>query len=111
MNDIRHKDIFVKNNPERREVLDTMGFVWDELAFRWEQEVLPALTMYKDIQGNMRVPRAFAVPSESPWPREVWGMKLGKTVHHIRNREDFVENNPERREVLNTMGFLWKSIV
>ena len=34
-------------------------------------------------------------------------MKLGETVQHIRWK-DFVRDNPERRQWLDDMGFVWK---
>ena len=42
---IRSYEQYVKNHPERRSELDEMGFVWDDLARRWE-ETRDALKVY-----------------------------------------------------------------
>jgi hypothetical protein len=77
---IRAYEVFVKDEPERREWLDSIGFVWDEHEHRWKEQVQPALLAYREVHGNLRVPVSFAVPSEAPWPEACWEMKPG----HIR---------------------------
>ena len=32
------------------------------------------------------------LPSEAPWPKEAWGMKLGHRVSHIRHQEIYVKD-------------------
>ena len=109
---IRSQEIYVKDEPERRAELDALGFVWDEHERRWE-ETRDALAVYKELHGDLQVPQAFAVPSEAPWPKEAWEMKLGYSVQNIRHRGDFVwsgnnaETHPERRAELDAMGFRW----
>ena len=109
VSDIRDKDIYVKDHPERRAELDAMGFVWDDLERRWE-EVRAALLVYKEMHGDLQVPRLFVVPSQAPWPEEAWGMKLGFRVNHIRNNDYYVKHYPERRAELDAMGFRWKTL-
>jgi hypothetical protein len=72
------------DKPERREWLDEIGFVWDDLERRWDV-AQTALTVYKEEHGDLLVPRAFEVPSSAPWAEETWGMNLGSTVSHIRD--------------------------
>jgi hypothetical protein len=109
VSDIRSGERFVKDRPERRQSLDDMGFVWDELEHRWAEEVLPALHTYLDLNEHLRVPISFVVPEEAPWPESCWGMRLGDTVQNIRSREDFVKDRPERRQLLDSMGFVWRA--
>ena len=112
VDDIRQKEIYVKDHPERRAELDALGFVWDDLERRWE-ETRDALAVYKELHGDLQVTREFVVPSEASWPKEAWGMKLGYSVSNIRHRGDFVwsgnfaETHPERRAELDAMGFRW----
>eukprot|EP01044_Picomonas_judraskeda_P009861 COSAG03_NODE_1232_length_4510_cov_37.532986_2_plen_361_part_00 len=103
VNRIRTKE----GHPERREWLDCIGFVWDEPEHKWSHEVQPALQCFRGLHGHLRVPFAFAVPEEEPWPRQCWGMALGRTVSGIRSRQDFVLRRPERREWLDKQGFVW----
>ena len=106
---IRSQEVFVKDRPERREWLDEMRFVWDELEHRWTEQVQPALRAYREANDDLRVPNSFVVPSEAPWPEACWGMNLGETVHGIRLREVFVKDKPERRAWLDDLGFVWRA--
>ena len=105
---IRHSEQYVKDEQERRAELDAMGFVWDDLERRWER-TRDALAVYKELYGDLQVPHAFMVPSGAPWPAEAWGLKLGSRVDHIRNREHYIKDAPERRAELDAMGFRWSS--
>ena len=79
---IRSADEHVRNHPERRKLLNDMGFVWDDYERRWEQ-VLGALRVYKEVHGDLQVPSAFVVPSQAPWPEEAWGIQLGERVSNM----------------------------
>ena len=104
---IRAQEIFVKGEPGRRAELDAMGFVWGKLERRWEL-TRDALAVYKELHGDLLVPKAFVVPSETPWPAEAWGLKLGNRVVAIRTQEIFIKDQPERRAELDTMGFCFR---
>ena len=88
--------------------LEVVGFAWCSNEWKWENVVVPALLKYKELHGDMHVPSCFVVPSSEPWPEEMWEMKLGSTVHMIRTSDTFVRDDPERRQVLDDMGFVWK---
>jgi hypothetical protein len=109
VNKIRSQENYVKHHPERRAELDALGFVWDDMERRWE-EVHAALLAYKEVHGDLQVPYVFVVPSEAPWPEEAWGMKLGQRVDKIRNAEQHVKHQPERRAELDSLGFVWDDL-
>ena len=109
VHNIRSRGDFVKDEPERRAELDALGFVWDDLERRWE-EMRDALAVYKELHGDLQVTRAFVVPAEAPWPKEAWGMKLGKRVNGIRAKEHYVKDEPERRAELDALGFVWDDL-
>lgn len=67
-----------------KETLTALGFAMDYHAAVWEQQLVPALQMYAAQFGHCRVPTAFVVPAEHPWPPSSWGMKLGATLATIR---------------------------
>ena len=87
--------------------LDALRFVWSIPEWQW-QCALQSLVAYKKLHGDLQVPQAFVVPSEAPWPKEAWGMKLGSRVSHIRSDEHYVKNEPERRAELDALGFPWR---
>jgi hypothetical protein len=107
---IRHQGIYLSDDkPERKEWLDEMGFVWDDLVRRWEAAQI-ALTVYKEEHGDLNVPTAFVVPSTAPWAEETWGMKLGIAVDNIRSKGYYLrDDKPERKEWLDEMGFRWRT--
>jgi hypothetical protein len=108
VNNIRAKGYYLSDDkPERKEWLDEMGFVWDDLERRWDI-AQTALTMYKEEHGDLNVPHAFVVPSSAPWAEETWGMKLGSIVNTIRSYGQYLsDDKPERKEWLDEMGFVW----
>ena len=70
--------------------------------------VFNALKRYREIYGDLLVPQPFVVPNESPdWPPEVWGLRLGARVNAIRSQGTFIKTNPERKEMLEDIGFVW----
>ena len=86
--------------------LDALRFVWSIPEWQW-QCVLQSLVAYKKLHGDLEVPYRFVVPSEAPWPKEAWGLKLGSRVSDIRSHETHVKDEPERRAELDAMGFRW----
>jgi hypothetical protein len=63
VNHIRTSDYFVRDSQERRQWLEEAGFRFetadvDQAANdeQWEKKVLPAITMYKQVHGDLQVP-------------------------------------------------------
>ena len=56
--------------------------------------VYQALVLYKQLNGHLEVSRAWVVPSEvdGPWPRHLWGMRLGRTVYDIKRKAAYSKN-------------------
>jgi hypothetical protein len=111
VNSIRaHGHYLSDDKPERKEWLDEMGFVWDDLERRWEV-AQTALTVYKEEHGGLNVTREFVIPSSAPWAEETWGMHLGSIVHNIRAHGHYLsDDKPERKEWLDEIGFVWDDL-
>ena len=92
-----------------RAALIDAGFEWDYGDHRWDRATA-ALQTYSDEHGHLRVSTGFVVPAKAPWPKACRGMLLGETVHNIRSKHLFVKDKPERREWLDSMGFVWTSM-
>ncbi|RLO08776.1 hypothetical protein DYB28_009829 [Aphanomyces astaci] len=64
--------------PEKKQWLDSTGFVWDAAELHWKSN-LAALETFKAMHDHLLVPSEFVVPADDPqWPVEMWGLKLGK---------------------------------
>lgn len=70
--------------------------------------IITALRRYKELYGDLMVPQPFRIPDNSDeWPEETWGVRLGARVNAIRSQGSFVNNNAERRHILDNLGFIW----
>ncbi|KAF0743473.1 hypothetical protein Ae201684P_020070 [Aphanomyces euteiches] len=93
-------------DPVRRDILNSMGFVWNTSRAKWERNLL-ALETYKVIYRNLLMKQSFVVPDQDPaWPKDTWNMKLGLLVYSCRRTKDDLP--PEIYDALNAMGFVWK---
>ena len=69
------------------------------------EHVLRALEIYKSAESEeLDVPPDFVVPLERPWPKELWGLKLGQYVQSIRERGPLIANHDEREQQLLDIG-------
>eukprot|EP00522_Entomoneis_paludosa_P001294 CAMPEP_0172472340 /NCGR_PEP_ID=MMETSP1065-20121228/68285_1 /TAXON_ID=265537 /ORGANISM="Amphiprora paludosa, Strain CCMP125" /LENGTH=1042 /DNA_ID=CAMNT_0013230471 /DNA_START=191 /DNA_END=3319 /DNA_ORIENTATION=+ len=71
------------------------------------QKVYLALQVYHAVYGDLLVPQPFVVPDTPDWPKDTWGLRLGARVNAIRSQGTFVNKNPERRQMLDDLGFAW----
>lgn len=102
---------FLRENPGAEEKLVAIGFqisakmAANDVRF---QNVYIALQRYKEIYGDLLVPQPFEVPVDTKeWPKATWGLRLGARVNAIRSQGTFVKANPERRQLLEDLGFVW----
>ena len=60
---------------------------------KWDKKILKALLAYKEVYGNLSVPRDFCVPFDNPeYPISTSGMPLGDVVYDIRTKKTFFQN-------------------
>jgi virulence-associated protein VapD len=65
-----------------------------------------ALQTYKNLERNLLVLQSFVVPNDDDtWPIKTWGMKLGKVVSNIRNKNNYADH----RQRLESIGFDYTS--
>ena len=107
---IRSKS-FLTANPGAKEKLKAIGFQLDGKVAANDarfQLVYDALKRYKEIFGDLLVPQPFVVPENSKeWPEQTWGLRLGARVNAIRSQGTFVNSNPERKQLLDDLDFVW----
>lgn len=70
--------------------------------------VLAAFKMYKTAYGDLKIPQRFVVPGMKPWPKAAWGMRLGKVVMHMRATGKYTNDHPQRKKILDELGFAWQ---
>ncbi|CAB9515437.1 expressed unknown protein [Seminavis robusta] len=110
MSTLRSKS-FLAANPGAKEKLKELGLqVSGKVAANDArfQLVYDALEAYKKIHGDLHVPQPFVVPEGSQeWPEDTWGLRLGARVNAIRSQGTFVNSNPDRKQLLDDLGFIW----
>eukprot|EP00644_Phytophthora_capsici_P012271 jgi/Phyca11/550750/estExt2_Genewise1Plus.C_PHYCAscaffold_380240 len=60
--------------------LETLGFRYQLADSVWLEQVTPLLKMYATKNPHEVLPEEFVVPPKEPWPKELYGLKLGKIV-------------------------------
>ena len=110
---IRNKEKLVFGFSDREKKLNELGFDWEistpraQFSKKRFEVIYEALKVYKELKGDLAVPQAFVVPECEPWPTEAWNLKLGARVNSIRGQGTLVANFPERRALLDDLGFIW----
>lgn len=101
--------LHVRQHPDRVAELNSLGFVWERLQPEWNL-ILEALITYSSLFGDVLVPVSFVVPhGDVDFPEATWGISLGKCVHRMRLRHDFLKGpkGAIRRSQLNQLSFVW----
>ena len=107
VNNLRNRRVLLTEHPDRMRLLEALGFIFDPEAHAFS-ELFDALVCYRQLYGHVQVPQKFVVPEEVPWPEDVRGMRLGTKVSTVRTKGALVRKVPERIELLNKLGFVWK---
>jgi hypothetical protein len=102
---LRQRNADLELPPGDVDILDQVGFAWRWNEWTWQHRA--ALLAYKEVHGDMNVPKKFIIPSKKPWPEVVWNFKLGDTVDTIRSTGGYVEDYPKRRRWLEFRGFVF----
>ena len=79
---------------DRKAKLDDIGFVWDTLAFQWEEGFFKLL-QFKELKGDCLVPGT----------KKIEGFNLGQWV--VTQRLNHGSISSERKKRLNDIGFVW----
>lgn len=121
-NAVRHKGVYVKNHPDRRRLLEELGFCFAGNTDLGWLEVVLAAAIYSRLHNRvLDVPYHFCVPSPPdannstnthdiwPWPEHLWGLPLGQRLKEVRLTGVYLrgEKGEKRKRQLNTLGFNW----
>ena len=103
INDTKRHKRYTELNENDISTLNGIGFKWDIRNRLNAIDLLNILVLYKEVHGDICIPVNYVIPSKSPWPRSLYGWKLGHRISHIRNRGDF----SDYREEFDSLGFQW----
>lgn len=118
---VRQKHLYVKNNPERQQMLEELGFRWSGNANLAWLKVVHAAAIYSKLHNRtLSVPNNFVVPEaprhflaaeDWPWPEHLWGVPLGQRLKEIRVNGIYLKgkDGPQRRRQLDALGFIWNT--
>uniref|UniRef100_A0A7S1VM55 Helicase-associated domain-containing protein n=1 Tax=Grammatophora oceanica TaxID=210454 RepID=A0A7S1VM55_9STRA len=99
----------VKEQRDRVTELNELGFVWGRIQPEWNL-IMESLVTYSLLYKDLLVPTNFIVPhGDNAWPKATWGIKLGRSVHRMRTRNDFLkgQKGASRRAQLDGLDFVW----
>ena len=82
--------------PDRVKRLDNLGFSWDPITERWEQN-FAALHKFHQREVHCLVPQK----------HQEFGLNLGSWVNTQRSKKESL--TPDRLKRLNAIGFVWKA--
>lgn len=117
---VRQKELYIKGKPERRQLLDELGFHWDGNADLGWLRVSHAAAIYSQLHNrNLDVPLHFKVPApptditdkdEWPWPEYLWDLPLGQRLKDVRVKGSYLKGEfaDRRRQQLENLGFTWE---
>ena len=90
----RRKD---RLTPDRISRLNSIGFIWDPIAERWNSDFL-VLKKFASREGHCKVPKKH---SED-------GVKIGAWTDRQRQEHNKGKLSQERKKLLDSLGFIWK---
>jgi hypothetical protein len=70
------------------------------------EDIVSALSSFRQIYGNFKIPIGFEVPKDSDWPTNTHGLRLGKRLKMILSKEIFFKKYPENVQRLVNIGFV-----
>lgn len=98
---VKHKGKFLDHRAEMEE----LGIVFPGKRHPGYATTYAAFKAYKELHGDLRVPKQFSVPENDPhFPPETWGLKLGNSLQSIRNHGIFAD----KKEELMELGFVFE---
>ncbi|ETP40692.1 hypothetical protein F442_12014 [Phytophthora nicotianae P10297] len=98
LRDMRSKGTYLGHFGRNADLLDSFGINLKLSARAWQKRIVPLLDIYAtQFGGDEGIPDDFIIPSEAPWPEEVWGVHLGLIV--ARNVARVV--GPTQRTITN----------
>ncbi|KAG6610492.1 B-BOX TYPE ZINC FINGER-CONTAINING PROTEIN-RELATED [Phytophthora cinnamomi] len=86
-------------------------FVWNEnYSGQWKERGMPENTSLAGAYGYCCVPSSFRVPSELPWPKQMWGLRMKLYLRQLHRSGDLFIPGGLHRAMMSErkFGFVFK---
>ncbi|KAL4172203.1 hypothetical protein KRP22_007370 [Phytophthora ramorum] len=93
---------------QRSEPTETLSLVSENRNQQWKIRILPALFTFVKVFGDCRLGGHFTVPSEDPWPKPTWGLRLGAGVADYQKNGTYFEQIGRDADRLDALGFSFR---
>ncbi|KAE8960067.1 hypothetical protein PR001_g30507, partial [Phytophthora rubi] len=98
---VRIENAYARQVKESKEELKEMKLCFETIAERgWNEKILPALKVFRQVHHHCLVGSLFKVPHAAPWPEEAWGLRLGPIVSQVRFGSNYVELATRDKDIL-----------
>ncbi|KAF4034914.1 CCT motif-containing protein [Phytophthora infestans] len=93
---------------QRNEAAESFSVVSDNRSMQWKTRIYPALVTFVQVFGDCRLGGQFTVPSEAPWPKQTWGLKLGGRIADYVKNGSYFQQVGQDADRLDALGFSFK---
>ncbi|KAG1694081.1 hypothetical protein DVH05_022099 [Phytophthora capsici] len=87
---------------------ETSSLVSENRSRVWQIRIFPALVTFVQVFGDCRLGSQFTVPSEPPWPKVTWGLRLGAGMADYIKNGTYFEQIGRDADRLSNLGFSFK---
>ena len=94
-----------------KETLDSTNFIWDHKQHRFDFYMKPAMSWFKASEGHSKVPQKSLMDEvqcrNAGLPEHATEFRLGRAVHNIRYRGDFLQTKDVKRKAQYAVNKDW----
>ncbi|KAG7379457.1 hypothetical protein PHYPSEUDO_008562 [Phytophthora pseudosyringae] len=101
---IRMREGYIEQVARDKDRLEAIGFAWNHAGEMWNGRIMPTIEIFGVMYPHHSVPQKFVVPSEEPWPRGAWTLKLGRILHGMRSSGSYFSFYGRDIEKLDELG-------
>ncbi|KAG3247361.1 hypothetical protein PI124_g7926 [Phytophthora idaei] len=93
---------------KQRDEAPETSVVSDNRSQQWKTRIFPALVTFVRVFGDCRLGSHFTVPSEVPWPKQTWGLRLGAGIADYVKTGTYFQQLGRDADRLDALGFSFK---
>jgi hypothetical protein len=93
---------------QSREAPQTSSLASENRSRQWKTRLFPALVAFVEMFGDCRLGGQFTVPSQAPWPKPTWGLRLGAEIAAYVKSGAYFEQIGRDADRLDVLGVSFK---